>query len=380
MFKKNKKLVEEFEVGTANMEVPNYEIKINGAVPLDYAKAINDRKNTVKKIKDDFVQKDKLTDEFIEEQDDRRMNESFDSKLYDEAVVLSKTLDSFITKIGSFVDTDFAMADSDMDTLNRAVEALDTFATLYFEEKYPLRESSKAEQIRKQYKELEAKLKSEGKDIEKEKLNGPLHDLAMKYVDATIGIKESKEALYDTNKSYWYFTTHGVQPGSIPKGVKVLDLIDTYNGTYVLLDRVLSTKELYNFDLKERSPIDLQESEEVEQPVKRRGRPKADPKDKMFSDGDLWLQVYDDLSSEVDNEGKGKEVNKQVKIPRGKRFIGPYAGPGDYDLTVYGKNMEDLQWAKKVADHYGVDIEIKKDNNSNTNSYYPYVAILKDVR
>lgn len=323
MFKKNKKLVEEFEVGTANMETPNYEIKINGQVPIDYATAINDRQKRIDKIEKDFEKKDKLTDEFIEEQDDRRMNESFDSKLYDEAVVLSKTLDSFITKIGSFVDTDFAMVGSDMDTLNRAVEALDTFATLYFEEKYPLRESSKAEQIRKQYKDLEAKLKSEGKDIKKEKLNGPLHDLAMKYIDATIGIKESKE---------------------------------------------------------EACSKEVQESEEVEQPVKRRGRPKADPKDKMFSDGDLWLQVYDDLSSEVENEGKGKEVNKQVKIPRGKRFIGPYAGPGDYDLTVYGKNMEDLQWAKKVADHYGVDIEIKKDNNSNTNSYYPYVAILKDVK
>lgn len=260
MFKKKRHVSEDFDVGKANMETPNYEIKINGQVPIDYATAINDRQKRIDKIEKDFEKKDELTDEFIEEQEDRRMNESFDSKLYDEAVALSKTLDSFITKIGSFVDTDFAMVGSDMDTLNRAVEALDTFATLYFEEKYPLRESSKAEQI------------------------------------------------------------------------------------------------------------------------KRRGRPKADPKDKMFSEDDLWLQVYDDLSSEVDNEGKGKEVNKQVKIPRGKRFIGPYAGPGDYDLTVYGKNMEDLQWAKKVADHYGVDIEIKKDNNSNTNSYYPYVAILKDVK
>ena len=313
MFKKNKKLVEEFEVGTANMETPNYEIKINGQVPIDYATAINDRQKRIDKIEKDFEKKDKLTDEFIEEQDNRRMNESFNSNLYDESIFLTDKLNKFINRINNLEDVDSYISDFDIQKLNDASTILDNFTTAYKSGGYQLKESSKAQQIKKENKELEAKLKSEGKDIEKEKLNGSLHDLTMKYVDSTIdNLKESDE--------------------------------------------------------------------ETEQPVKRRGRPKADPKDKMFSEDDLWLQVYDDLSSEVDNEGKGKEVNKQVKIPRGKRFIGPYAGPGDYDLTVYGKNMEDLQWAKKVADHYGVDIEIKKDNNSNTNSYYPYVAILKDVR
>ena len=323
MFKKKRHVSEDFDVGKANMETPNYEIKINGQVPIDYATAINDRQKRVNKIEDDFVEKDNLTDEFIEEQDNRRMNESFNSNLYDESIFLTDKLNKFIDRINNLEDVDSYISDFDIQKLNDASTILDNFTTAYKSGGYPLKESSKAEQIKKEYKELEAKLKSEGKDIEKEKLNGPLHDLAIKYVDATIGIKESKE---------------------------------------------------------EACPKEVQELQEVEQPVKRRGRPKADPKDKMFSDGDLWLQVYDDLSSEVENEGKGKEVDKQVKIPRGKRFIGPYAGPGDYDLTVYGKNMEDLQWAKKVADHYGVDIEIKKDNNSNTNSYYPYVAILKDVK
>lgn len=313
MFKKKRHVSEDFDVGKANMETPNYEIKINGQVPIDYATAINDRQKRIDKIEKDFEKKDKLTDEFIEEQDNRRMNESFNSNLYDESIFLTDKLNKFIDRINNLEDVDSYISDFDIQKLNDASTILDNFTTAYKSGGYQLKESSKAQQIKKENKELEAKLKSEGKDIEKEKLNGSLHDLTMKYVDSTIdNLKESDE--------------------------------------------------------------------ETEQPVKRRGRPKADPKDKMFSEDDLWLQVYDDLSSEVDNEGKGKEVNKQVKIPRGKRFIGPYAGPGDYDLTVYGKNMEDLQWAKKVADHYGVDIEIKKDNNSNTNSYYPYVAILKDVR
>lgn len=55
---------------------------------------------------------------------------------------------------------------------------------------------------------------------------------------------------------YWYFTTHGVMPGSWPKGANVLDIIDTPNGSYVHTDKLLKTEALKKFDLKERWPSD----------------------------------------------------------------------------------------------------------------------------
>ena len=54
MFKKKRHVSEDFDVGKANMETPNYEIKINGQVPIDYATAINDRQKRIDKIEKDF--------------------------------------------------------------------------------------------------------------------------------------------------------------------------------------------------------------------------------------------------------------------------------------------------------------------------------------
>lgn len=71
-----------------------------------------------------------------------------------------------------------------------------------------------------------------------------------------------KPVRYSDGKSgkWWYFTTHGVQPGSIPKDLNVLDIIDTDNGTYVALDGILNTSELRQYDMKEKRPEGLEES------------------------------------------------------------------------------------------------------------------------
>lgn len=62
-------------------------------------------------------------------------------------------------------------------------------------------------------------------------------------------------------RRYWYFTTHGTGPGTIPKDLRVLETRDGQNekgtwGTFILLDGVLNTDELHEFDLKELAPRD----------------------------------------------------------------------------------------------------------------------------
>ena len=62
-------------------------------------------------------------------------------------------------------------------------------------------------------------------------------------------------------RRYWYFTTHGTGPGTIPKDLRVLETREGQNekgtwGLFILLDGVLSTDELYEFDLKELAPRD----------------------------------------------------------------------------------------------------------------------------
>lgn len=280
--RKNRKVVENFHVGNSNMEIPDYEIKINGVVPIDYATAINDRQARKEKIKNDFLHKDKLTADFLDEEDRYK---------------------------------------------NRDEEDLIELSNL--------EESVSSQKLYKKVEKVADDLSDVYDEIDKiDNLEDFMDRKSLRDIENVI------QVLYDFAQSYSY----------------IMDNEDVFESSH--------KKEL----------------EEDEQVQKRTRSANVKKEDKMFSSDDKWLQVYDDLSSEVENEGPKGEVNKQVKIPRGKRFIGPYAGPGDYDLSVYGRTLEDLQWAKKVADHYGVDIIIKEDKNRRTNMYYPYTAILKDIK
>ena len=66
------------------------------------------------------------------------------------------------------------------------------------------------------------------------------------------------------DNGYWFFTRHGVQPGSVPKDVEILDIVDTPNGTFVKLNRFLSTKELDYYDLVEKAPESITSSESTQ--------------------------------------------------------------------------------------------------------------------
>ena len=59
-----------------------------------------------------------------------------------------------------------------------------------------------------------------------------------------------------SSSRYWYFTRHGVQPGSVPKYVNILDIVDKPEGSYFLADGVILTKDLRDYDIKERKPED----------------------------------------------------------------------------------------------------------------------------
>lgn len=78
-------------------------------------------------------------------------------------------------------------------------------------------------------------------------------------------IKRYSDVVPKKDRKYWYFTTHGVGPGSIPKGINVLKVVEGKNdkgtlGDYVLLDAVLNTDELKEYDLRELAPKKVTES------------------------------------------------------------------------------------------------------------------------
>ena len=56
-------------------------------------------------------------------------------------------------------------------------------------------------------------------------------------------------------RKYWYLTSHGIGPGTIPKDLKLLDVISA-GGSYdfICLDGILNTSELNYYDVKEQFP------------------------------------------------------------------------------------------------------------------------------
>lgn len=94
-----------------------------------------------------------------------------------------------------------------------------------------------------------------------------IHDLvAGKFIDPNDWVdKDYTPGIYsatDDGEGYWFFTTHGIQPGSVPKDVDILDIIDTPNGSFVKFDRFLSTEELNEYDMVEKAPKSVMSSRE----------------------------------------------------------------------------------------------------------------------
>lgn len=117
------------------------------------------------------------------------------------------------------------------------------------------------------------------------------------FVDSNVLIDSGRKSIYsDTEEDdgYWFFTTHGVQPGSVPRDVYILDIIDTPNGSFVKFDRFLSTKELNEYDMVEKAPKSVMSSKNCKY-VKSSEEDELDPEESMI---DMNIDQYIIVDSE----------------------------------------------------------------------------------
>lgn len=93
-----------------------------------------------------------------------------------------------------------------------------------------------------------------------------------------------------SSSRYWYFTRHGVQPGSVPKYINILDIVDTPEGSYFLADGVILTDDLRNYEIKERKP----KNDVVEAGYYDIPEPPIDPpEDDSWTEVDGWIEDVD---------------------------------------------------------------------------------------
>lgn len=86
-----------------------------------------------------------------------------------------------------------------------------------------------------------------------------LKDKAYKQYKSLKRLYDKNEAFEKDGGPFWYFTKHGVQPGSVPKGINIIEIKDTPNGTFFSSDKVLTTKELNDFEITEKKPENVTE-------------------------------------------------------------------------------------------------------------------------
>ena len=99
--------------------------------------------------------------------------------------------------------------------------------------------------------------------------DGSVWDEGYEPIESDTIIKRYSDVRPYEDRKYWYFTTHGIGPGTTPKDLTVLETREGQNekgtwGTFVCLDGVLNTDELSYYDLKELAPDNITSAEDIE--------------------------------------------------------------------------------------------------------------------
>lgn len=141
-------------------------------------------------------------------------------------------------------------------------------------------------------------------------------------------------------EGYWFFTTHGVQPGSVPRDVDILDMIDTPNGSFVKFDRFLSTKELNEYDMIEKAPKSVMSAEA----------------DELRSEDDHWVQEIEWAMSDLPSWFKVKGDNLHYKVTYNNQTVDVEFSV--YDIAKYTYYINgDGPYTTNQAERIGEDIE-----------------------
>ena len=148
-------------------------------------------------------------------------------------------------------------------------------------------------------------------------------------------------------RKYWYFTTHGTGPGTLPKDVILLESRDGQNekgtwGTFICVDSVLNTDELRKYDLRELAPKDVKSAcgkKQVKSSADEFGPFSRSDEDTVHDAEIRHKLIYEagldpDVVSRVSTR-KAQELYDYYCEGEGKCMRGPYPSEyGDFDETV----------------------------------------------
>lgn len=348
-------------LGNTNMEYPADDIEVKGAVPVDFAAAIDEHQKRVEKGNETFKEFKKKAEEFVEENHNREVKGETTAEMKE--LKLAESLFEDVAEEGKF--------DKYIGQFGSGPCAPTSHLTYW-----------------------KRHLDDATKHLNDERYG----EIAEKEVcEALDNIKLNLQEFVDFNR---YWTKHyelvrqafnqvienadvkmGMPESLVDVDVPITANVTANGNTVPFMNGSAKTEdvdpdffEVNGDDILTEAPVAVMEPEVKK---KRHRSPNEKPDIADYSSEDLWYAVYDELSATTDNEGEGKTVNKQLKARRGERYEQVYPH-GDTDLIVYAMKPEDFEFAKKVADHYGVVAEEpKEDKNPATNGYYKYSMVIR---
>lgn len=203
-------------------------------------------------------------------------------------------------------------------------------------------------------------------------VNKPVEDIIDSFCDAEsygdIRIPERTQLdseyrnddIYSSTTSssrYWYFTRHGVQPGSVPKYVNILDIVDTPEGSYFLADGVISTDDLRNYEIKERKP----KSAAVEASKSPNSAANKYPKYMKVSRGGQNFSVHYNL---IDNSPSADAHQMWLEFQASVSAIKPYDDAEYAWAQIENGHINVIKGGKVIQQYYYFDADDMDVENS----------------
>lgn len=161
----------------------------------------------------------------------------------------------------------------------------------------------------------------------------------------------------ESSRKFWYFTRHGVQPGSVPKYVNILDIVDTPEGSYFLADGVISTDDLRNYEIKERKP----KSAVVEASKSPNSAANKYPKYMKVSRGGQNFSVHYNL---IDNSPSADAHQMWLEFQASVSAIKPYDDAEYAWAQIENGHINVIKGGKVIQRYYYFDADDMDVENS----------------
>lgn len=148
--------------------------------------------------------------------------------------------------------------------------------------------------------------------------------------------EEAQKEVFDKPGEFWYFTKHGVGPGSVPKEITIEKTIDKDGGEYFLIkDKILSTDALNKYEIKEKSPDDIEEDWK---------KPEGDFAGWVAQFQGKRIEITKDEANSL-YDAKLKAIEK-LKVPKSK--IGLLSIQPGYNESYNGKDVDNMTFEEML--------------------------------